>query len=313
MRNPDGITTIDAEYVRPAFASVHLIERNGRVGVVDTGANAAAPLVMNALEGLGLDANAVDFVFLTHVHLDHAGGAGALLSHLPRARVIVHPRGAPHLMDPAKLQAATIAVYGQSAFERLYGELIPIPEARVHETHDGERVRLGSTELIILHTPGHALHHQVLFEPTCGAVFTGDTFGLSYRELDTEKGAFVVPTTTPSQFDPEQLVTSIERIAALNPQAVYLTHYGRVTGVARVAAELREQIDAFVALARKLASTTEPHAQIRLALRDYLAARAKRHGITRPLATVDRVLGPDLELNTQGLMAWLARAKKTGA
>lgn len=310
LRHDHGITTVDAEYVRPGFASVHLLERAGHVAVIDAGANATVPLVLNALEALGLSVDAVDFIFLTHVHLDHAGGAGQLLQHLPHARVVVHPRGAQHMIDPARLEAGTIAVYGQAAFQRLYGKLTPIPESRVLQTHEGQQLRLGTSELVVLHTPGHALHHQVLFEPDARAVFTGDTFGLSYRELDTSKGAFVVPTTSPTQFDPEQLITSIERIAALEPRAVYLTHYGEITAAASAAAQLREQIEACVHIARAAAETAHPLANIRDALRAYLVQRAARHGVVDAEHTVDSVLGSDIELNAAGLVAWLARSSK---
>jgi len=254
IRHADGVTTVDAEYFRPGFASVHVLQRAGRAAIVDTGANSAVPLVMRALAALGVEPDAVDLLFLTHVHLDHAGGAGLLLERLPRARVIVHPRGAPHLIDPTKLEAATIAVYGKQAFEHLYGELVPIPPERIHESQDGEKMPLGPSELLILHTPGHALHHQVLFDPEAAAVFAGDTLGVSYRELDTEAGPFIVPTTTPTQFDPEQLLESVKRVVELGPESVYLTHFGRVTGVSRLAAALSAQIQRYAELSREHAS-----------------------------------------------------------
>jgi len=310
IRHSDGVTTIDAEYVRPGLASIHVLERGGRAAIVDTGTNASVPLVMRALHELGLTPDVVDWLVLTHVHLDHAGGAGALLAQLPRARVLVHPRGAPHLVDPARLELATIAVYGEPTFRRLYGSLVPIPEGRLQQTRDGERVRLGPSELGILHTPGHALHHQVLFEPEAGAVFTGDTFGLSYRELDTAAGAFIVPTTTPTQFDPRQLVDSVRRIVELRPASLYLTHFGRVTGAERLGAALSEQIERFVAVAREQAPAADRQQRIRAGLRDDLVARAAAHGVADAEATVDAVLGPDLDLNTQGLVAWLERAEK---
>lgn len=307
------MTTIDAEYYRPGFASVHVLERDGHAVIVDTGANSAVPLVMHALAALGLKPEAVEYLFLTHVHLDHAGGAGRLLERLPRARVIVHPRGAPHLIDPTRLEAATIAVYGRAAFEKLYGKLVPIPQERVYETSDGEQLPFGRHELSVLHTPGHALHHQVLFDHEASAVFSGDTFGLSYRELDTEAGPFIVPTTTPTQFDPQQLLASIRRIVELAPESVYLTHFGRVSGVARLAAMLGEQVQHFVELAREHATLEGRHARIRDALRAYLVTRARAHGIADPAAAVDTVLGPDLELNAQGLVAWLERSEKRPA
>lgn len=287
-----------------------MLERAGRVGIIDTGANASVPLVERALAELELTPDAVEWLFLTHVHLDHAGGTGALMQRLPRARVLVHPRGAPHVIDPTRLEAATIAVYGKQAFEHLYGKLLPVPPERVHETPDGERVTLGPSELRILHTPGHALHHQVLFDADARAVFSGDTFGVSYRELDSAEGAFVIPTTTPTQFDPEQLRASVRRIAELEPESIYLTHFGRVTGAPRLAAALLEQIERFVELAREHAGAHDRHQRIRGAMRDYVAARAEAHGIADAAVTIEAVLGADLELNTQGLVAWLARTEK---
>lgn len=310
FRHASGITTIDAGYVRPGFASVHVLERSGRVAIIDTGTSFSVPLVMKALEELGLQANAVDLLFLTHVHLDHAGGAGQLLERLPGARVLVHPRGAAHLIDPTRLESATMAVYGEHAFRQLYGALAPIPEPRVHRTQDGERLRLGSSDLVVFHTPGHALHHQVLFDPSARAVFAGDTFGVAYPELATAAGAFIVPTTTPTQFDPEQLLASIRRIDELDVDSVYLTHFGRVTNVDSLASALREQVEHFVTVARTHAHDDARHDAIRSALRDYVVARAEAHGVTNAKARIAEVLGPDLELNTQGLVAWLSRVQK---
>lgn len=310
VRHTSGITTVDAEYVRREFASVHFLERSGRVAVIDTGTNASVPLVLRALAAIGIEPEAVDILFLTHVHLDHAGGAGQLLRALPNARVLVHPRGATHIVDPSRLESATMAVYGEHAFRQLYGALVPIPEQRVQRTRDGERLRLGDSELLVFHTPGHALHHQVLFDDRARAVFSGDTFGVAYPELATEAGAFVIPTTTPTQFDPEQLLDSVQRIAELDPAAIYLTHYGLVTNVRTLAAALKEQIERFVAIARAHENEENRHHKVRSALREYIVARAEAHGITSAATTVDGVLGADLELNTQGLIAWLERAQK---
>jgi glyoxylase-like metal-dependent hydrolase (beta-lactamase superfamily II) len=310
IRHPDGVTSVDAEYVRIGLAAVHVLERDSRAAIIDTGANSSVPLVLRALELLGIERSAVDLLFLTHVHLDHAGGAGALARELSSARVAVHPRGAPHLVDPQRLEAATIAVYGQTAYERLYGRLVPIPAERILETPDGSELRLGQRALRVLHTPGHALHHQVLFDAQASALFSGDTFGLSYRELDTARGAFIVPTTTPTQFDPEQLKASIQRIEALAPESVYLTHFSRVTGTARLAQSLREQVDALAKIARRHQSSPQRQARIREDMRALWWALARAHGVANAEARVDEVLGPDLELNTQGLDAWLTRGAR---
>jgi glyoxylase-like metal-dependent hydrolase (beta-lactamase superfamily II) len=313
IRHPDGITTVDAEYVRSGFASVHILERGGRAAIVDTGANSSVPLIERALDQLGIARESVDVLFLTHVHLDHAGGAGLLLQGLPRARVVVHPRGVTHLVDPSRLENATIAVYGQRGFEQLYGRLVPIPPERITPSAEGERFQLGPSPLEILHTPGHALHHQCLFDADARAVFTGDTFGLSYRDLDTEQGPMIVPTTTPTQFDPEQLLASITRLAALPVDSAYLTHFGRVNGLPRLAQALREQVVAFVEIARRHAQAGDRYARIRAELRELWIARAQAHGVGSAAAHVDSLLGPDLELNTQGLLAWLEREQRAAA
>lgn len=306
--HPHGITTVDAEYVRPGFASVHLIVRRGRVAVVDTGTNDSVPLVLAALAERGLAAEAVDLVFITHVHLDHAGGAGLLMRALPAARAVAHPRSVPHLRDPSKLIDASRVVYGPERFERLYGTPLPIDDARISETRDGERLTLGGSELEVLHTPGHALHHHVLYDRDARAVFTGDTFGLSYRALDTERGPCVMPTTTPTQFDPEQLVASIRRIVALGPESLYLTHYGRVTGAERLGASLEAQIARFVEIARRRAAEENRYDSIRSDLRDVWIELLEEHGA--PVSAVDDWLVGDLELNAQGLVAWLARGER---
>jgi glyoxylase-like metal-dependent hydrolase (beta-lactamase superfamily II) len=308
--HPAGVTTVDALYVRPGFASIHVIERDGRAAIVDTGANSSIPGLQRALERLGIARTAVDLIVLTHVHLDHAGGAGMLAEQLPNARVVVHPRGVQHLVDPSRLAQATAAVYGAGAFEQLYGTLVPIALERIVQTSDGSAVQLGSSELRVLHTPGHALHHQVLFDPVASALFSGDTLGLAYPALETSAGPFLVPTTSPTQFDPEQLLASIRRLVALRPESVYLTHYGRLTGLERCAPGLEEQVRAFVEIARRHAQTSDRVGKIRQELRSLWVDRLARHGASASEQLVNDWLAGDLELNAQGLVAWLERGEK---
>src|ERR1700757_292396 len=130
-RHPHGITAVDAEYLYPGHAAAHLIVDAGRAAFVDVGTNSSVPYLLAALDELGIARAAVDYLLLTHVHLDHAGGAGALMQELPNARAVLHPRGAPHMLDPEKLIAGSRAVYGAERFEKLYGDLIPIPSERV--------------------------------------------------------------------------------------------------------------------------------------------------------------------------------------
>lgn len=307
IRHPDGITAVDTDYIRPGLAAAHVIEEAGRAAFVDVGTNHSVARLLAALERLGIAREAVDYVFLTHVHLDHAGGAGALLRELPNARAVVHPRGAPHLAEPAKLIAASIAVYGESRYRSLYGELVPLPRERMILMQDEQRIELAGRELLLLNTPGHALHHYCILDVAHANVFTGDTFGLSYRELDTQAGPFAVPTTTPTQFDPEQLVASIRRLMSHAPRAAYLMHYSRITGLERIAESLQWQIGELTAIARRHAGASDREAAIRAAMRTLWITLAQRHGIAEPEARVDAILDKDLDLNTQGLMAWLDR------
>ncbi len=314
IRQPAGITAIDTHYVRPRLDASHLIVDAGRAAFVDTGTNHSVPLLLEALDALGVAREAVDWVFLTHVHLDHAGGAGRLMRSLPNARAVIHPRGAPHMADPGKLIAASIAVYGEQAYRELYGELVPIAAERIVAAADGQRFELGTRTLECLHTPGHALHHQAIVDRALALAFTGDTFGLSYREFDVDGRAFIVPTTTPTQFDPAQLLASIDRICALEPESLYLTHYSRVTDVPRLAASLRRQIEAMVAAAESAAEAAWPdRAECRRrlieAIRSLWVDLARAHGVTEPERRIEEILGLDLTLNADGLIAWLERAR----
>ncbi|HEV2700062.1 MAG TPA: MBL fold metallo-hydrolase [Steroidobacteraceae bacterium] len=309
-RHPDGITAVDTEYIRPGLAAAHIVEHGGGAAFVDVGTNYSVPHLLAALQELAISPQDVDYVFITHVHLDHAGGAGRLLQSLPRAKIVLHPRGAPHLIDPAKLIAASMKVYGDERYRELYGELVPLPAERVITSEDGQRLELRGRPFELLHTPGHALHHYCLVDLAHRNIFTGDTFGLSYRELDTAQGAFGVPTTTPSQFDPTQLIASIDRLMATEPRAAYLMHYSRVTGLPAIAASLKAQIPELAAIALRHADAGDPYAAIYADMRALWIRLAARHGLAEPAARVDEYLSKDLDLNTQGLIFWLQRQRR---
>lgn len=305
-----GIHAVDTGYVRPLFDASHLVVEGGRAAFVDCGTSHAVPRLLAALESLGLSTDAVDWLFLTHVHLDHAGGAGALLQHLPRAKVVVHPRGAPHLVDPRKLVTASIAVYGEALYTRLYGEILPIAAERVVAASEGECFELHGRRFEVMYTPGHALHHQVFFDERSNGVFTGDTFGLSYREFDVAGRAFALPTTSPTQFDPEQLATSMRAILARSPARAYLTHYGEITDLPRIGASLERQVRTLEACARKAGAETTADAlrsRLRSEVRAVLIGELREHGCTLHDDEIDAVLAPDIALNADGLIAWLSR------
>ncbi|HEY4065602.1 MAG TPA: MBL fold metallo-hydrolase [Burkholderiaceae bacterium] len=306
-----GVHVIDTGFHRPVFDAAYLIVERGRAAFVDTGTNESVPRLLAALDAAGLAPEAVDFVIATHVHLDHAGGAGLLMRSLPRATLVVHPLGARHLIDPAVLTASARGVYGDDEFDRSYGEVLGVDPARVLRTTDGMVLELAGRPLAILDTPGHARHHHCIWDERSRGVFTGDTFGLSYREFDNAAGAWIMPTTTPIQFEPQALRRSVERIAALDPEWLYLTHYGPVGGAARLAPLLLEQMDAMVVLADQVATAladgAERHAALLRGFGDIYRRSLRAHGCSLPDERIMELLALDLELNAQGVAVWLKR------
>ena len=301
-----GIHAFDAGYVRPILAAIHLIVDNGRVALVDTGSNDSLPNVLAALDKLGLGRDAVDYIILSHIHLDHAGGAGTLMRELPNARLVVHPRGSRHMAEPSRLVAGVTAVYGQDYVDTVYGEILPIPAERIIDAHDGLVLPLGGRELLCIDTPGHAKHHICVVDRQSGAIFTGDMFGLSYREFDVDGRQFILPTTSPTQFDPAEMHASIDRLMSFAPTAMYLTHYAQVHDVPAQADALRRRLDRHVAIAEQHAAAGEGrHAAIKDGITAYLLSELRAHGCTLPEAEIVEVLATDLELNAQGLAYWL--------
>lgn len=305
-----GIHTIDTAFQRDHFDAAYLIVQDGRGAFVDCGTTHSLPNLLACVAQAGLTPADIDWLIVTHVHLDHAGGAGALMQQLPNAKLVVHPRGAQHMIDPTRLIAGATAVYGEAEIARSYGQIVPVPAERVVVAEDGHRVSLASRELVCVDTPGHARHHFCVWDAVSRSWFTGDTFGLSYRELDHAGGAFIIPTSSPVQFEPEAMHASIRRLMQESPEGMYLTHYGRVEGTARLAQELHEQIDAMVAIAQRCNGEPERHHLLVDALGALYVARLRLQGSPLDASEVLRVLAMDIELNAQGLACWLDREKR---
>ena len=301
-----GISAVDAGYVRPMMAAIHLIVEGGRAALVDTGTNFSIPGLLAVLQDKGLTPESVDYVMLTHVHLDHAGGAGGFMRIFPNARLTVHPRGARHMADPAKLIAGTIEVYGADEARKRYGEILPVPQERIIETPDGAGIELNGRAFRFHDAPGHAKHQVAIYDQGSGQVFGGDNFGLSFRELDWGGHQFLFPTTTPVQFDPPALHRSVDLIAGLTNSAVYATHFGRLDHVAGKALTLHRQIDDLVRIALDhRAAGPERHARMTAAVRDMLLDEAQRYGGPFTPERALELYESDCELNAQGLETWL--------
>lgn len=306
------IHAIDTGFERARFDAAYLVVDSGRAAFIDTGHNAAVPRLLDTLAALGLSRDAVDWVIPTHVHLDHAGGAGLLMTQLPQARALIHPRGARHLINPLALVEGARAVYGIDVVRQTYGTIEPIPAERVVESHDGMELLLGQRPLRLIDTPGHARHHHCVWDARSRGWFTGDTFGISYREFDTAAGPWMFPSTTPVQFDPEALHRSIDRLLESDPQVLYPTHFGRVDNVPRVATQFRELLDQFVSGARAVQADGPADRAERVRCLEAMVARAlfasaRQAGITMTEDEVRELLQMDVTLNAQGIHVWLSQ------
>lgn len=301
-----GISAVDGEYDRPLQTSVHLIVEDGKAAIIDPCVNRSVPGILEALAEKGLRPADVQWVILTHIHLDHAGGTGLLVSKLPNARVTVHPRGARHMIDPSRLIEGTIAIYGAEETQRIYGEILPVPAERIVETTHEATVKLAGRELLFLDAPGHARHHVVVGDSRTGHIFAGDTFGLSYRELDCGGRQYILPTTSPVQWDPVAHHASVDMMLARKPLAIYVTHYSQVRDVPRLGADLHRLIDAHrdIALAHQDAGTAR-HERLKQGVTEIVLGEAERYCWPLPRDRVLEVLGLDIELNAQGLGSWL--------
>lgn len=303
-----GISCIDTLQERPGLACCYLVRRGDDYAFVEAGTSPGVPRLLALLDARGIARERVRYVIPTHVHLDHAGGVGLLMRELPAAQLVAHPRGARHLIDPSKLIAGATAVYGADAVKAMYGEILPVPEARVIVADDGFTLRLGDSELLFVDAPGHARHHFCIWDAASRGFFTGDTFGLSYREFDGPEGPFLMPTTTPVQFEPDAWLQTIERFLSFAPQRMYLTHFGCVGDVARLADELRAGLQRYQELAQRYAQAPDRHAKLVGALTADALAQLERLRCPLDEARSRTLLAFDMELNAQGLEVWLDRA-----
>ena len=300
----DGIYCVDALYVSEQVASIYLIREGDEVAVIETGTYHSVANLLGTLEALEIDPCQIRYVIPTHVHLDHAGGAGEMMRRFEQAELLIHPRGAAHMIDPEKLIAGTVAVYGQEKFDALYGRIEPVDESRVRIMQDSTRIGLQNRELEFFDTQGHARHHFCIYDDRSRGVFTGDSFGISYRPMKTlQRG--LIPTTPPTQFDPAAMHATVEKIMGFDPELLYLTHYGEFAGPSAQVDSFNRWIDTYVDLTRRVnpldeASTVELERSLTHTLLD---------GLSDAEVPLSRVLQTDLRLNAQGLAWWWQRTQ----
>jgi len=252
-----------ASVARGIIASYILPLPGGRAAIIDPGPATSVGSVRGALESLRLE---LSVILVTHIHLDHAGATGSLLRLYPEAVAYVHPKGRPHLVDPARLWESSKQVMGDVA--EVYGKPEPAPEDRVIATSDGERIQLpGGREMLVIHTPGHASHHQSFYEEATKTLYTGDSAGII---IETTAGVVRAPTTPP-KLKPHLYLESIDKMSRLEAGNIAPTHFGLWPNAQE---ELRVQREIFIRWMNelleiyKMGIRSPPEAAKRLALRD---------------------------------------------
>ncbi|MGJ4786726.1 MBL fold metallo-hydrolase [Leptospira koniambonensis] len=309
----DKIRTIDCGYVEAGLACAYLIVDGDRAVFVENNTNYAVPILLEALKEEGLTPESVDYIIITHVHLDHAGGTGKLISLCPNAAVLAHPKAAPHVIDPTRLIKSSIQVYGEENYFKLYGEILPVPSERVRTMGDGEELAWQKRTFKFLHTRGHANHHFCIYDSLTNGIFTGDTFGIGYTLFRKGKDSLLFPSTTPTDFDPEEAILSVDKIIATGADKAYLTHFGVWEDIRSGASQMKEGLNVMrnvMISAEKTGLEGETlvafcEARVRSYLEDQIHIRHLPFGEKE-----ERFIGFDSQINAQGIAFKIERSRR---
>ncbi|MCH7816399.1 MAG: MBL fold metallo-hydrolase [Proteobacteria bacterium] len=291
---------------RPGLAACYLIEHDGMAGFIDTGTNNSVPILLEVLKRKRIALENVAYVMPTHVHLDHAGGAGGLMQHLPNATLLMHPRGARHMIDPEKLEQGSLAVYGEAAFGRMFGRLVPVEAERIQIAEDGFELDFNGRKLVFLDSPGHARHHYCVYDEQSEGLFTGDTFGASYPELNGGRARFIFPPSTPVQFDPSTWPLTLDRLMSFNPKRIYVTHFGMHEQVELLQASLKISIRDYADTAKEFSTAENRSEKIAQSILQSSINYLLDQQCGVDVATIRSLIAQDMELNAQGLDHWLS-------
>ena len=304
-----SIHMIDTHYLREQMAASHLLIERGEAAFIDVGTAPAYDLLLSEVVRQGLQPENVRYIILTHIHLDHAGGASTLMNHCPQATLLVHPKGAAHMIEPERLVQASSEVYGEELFNKLYGEIGPIDEHRVKSVSEGFMLDFNGRSLHFLETPGHARHHCCIWDPKTNGLFSGDACGMAYPLLQKDKTRpFFIPATAPAAFQPDEMIKSIRRLMKLDPDVLHLPHFGPV-------AANRESIGALIDLIEeheRLATAGEFNHQATFdrLLHVFYESYLDFGDGTLDKSEFRRFLAGDIEINVQGIAARQARLRK---
>lgn len=303
----DNLHCVDALYTDVGLACCYLLRDGDECALIETGTANTVANVLATLAALKIAPSQVRYIIPTHVHLDHAGGAGQLMQHFANAELLIHPKGARHMIDPTRLIASSQQVYGEALFLKLHGEIIPVAASRVRSLEDDEVVTIGTRTLRVKHTRGHADHHFCLYDERTRGWFSGDMFGASYARQRYTNGSFVIPATTPTQFDPAIYQASIKALCSVEPKQFYLTHFSALTYQPQQQEQLLRQLDEYAILGQQFAGDV-------VALEEQVLDVTRRElqqiiSDTEAEAEIHS-LRADAKLNAQGI-AWWSQSQRS--
>jgi glyoxylase-like metal-dependent hydrolase (beta-lactamase superfamily II) len=285
-----------------------------KITLVETCASPSLPYILEGLKQLNVHPDDIAYIIVTHVHLDHAGAAGLLLEKCKNAKLIVHPRGARHLIDPTKLIQGAQAVYGDK-FDAFFSPIVPIPEERVITMQDGDTLRIDKHRVLTFYdTPGHAKHHMSIHDSLTNGIFTGDTIGVYYQELSDCDVELYLPSTSPSQFDPEAMLHSLHRIHKSHANHIYFGHYGKSSHVREVYRQIEKWLPHFVETGKSVMKNEKDFKAAAAKITDQLLADIRSYltdqGVP-PTHRVYEILQLDMEVCAMGIADYLTKAEAT--
>ncbi|UOG41273.1 MBL fold metallo-hydrolase [Leptospira noguchii] len=308
-----GLYTIDCDYISPGIACAYLVVENGEATFVENNTNHSIPILLEELRKVGRKPEDVKYIIITHVHLDHAGGTGLLAKHCPNATILAHPKAAKHLIHPERLIQSSIQVYGEENFKKLYGEILPVPQERVKCPEDEEEIRWGNRIFKFYYTKGHANHHFCIYDSLSNGIFTGDSFGLGYKDFAVGKEPILYPSTTPTDFDSEEAIHTIDKILSTGADKAYLTHFGVWKNLESGARQMKRGLHTMQSiLSYGEKSDLEGKALLESCtekVRDYLEGELLAQGIVCG-EREKMILEFDSKINAQGLVFQIERKKR---
>ncbi|PLR97465.1 MBL fold metallo-hydrolase [Bacillus sp. T33-2] len=278
--------------------------------LIETSASPSIPYVLKGLEALGFSPVQVNYIIVTHIHLDHSGGAGLMLKHCPNAKIVVHPKGARHLADPSRLVAGARAVYGDK-FDELFDPVLPVPEDRIITKADRDTLEIGAgCTLSFYDTPGHANHHFSIHHMSLNGLFAGDTAGIYYPQLHRAGIELYLPSTSPNQFDPEKMLKSLALYKDLAVEKIFFGHFGMSVNTEEVYRQISWWLDVFVKESQSALlvamDANEAIQETSTRLKEAVFDHLKEMGINES-DPVFGLLALDLDVSSMGLIDYLSK------